>query len=125
MSISSTSASNGVSGFAAALANGIEVDDDEVDRLDAVARDRREVVGAVAAGEDAAVDRGCSVLTRPSIISGKPVTSETLVTGKPGVGERLRRAAGRDELDAAGGQPAAELDQAGLVRNTQNCAHIY
>src|SRR5436309_9316503 len=26
---------------------------------------------------------GCSVLTRPSIISGKPVTSDTLVTGRP------------------------------------------
>src|SRR5438034_4997648 len=26
---------------------------------------------------------GCSVLTRPSIISGKPVTSATVVTGKP------------------------------------------
>src|SRR5687767_15592546 len=26
---------------------------------------------------------GCSVLTRPSIISGNPVTSETLVTGSP------------------------------------------
>jgi hypothetical protein len=26
---------------------------------------------------------GWSVLTRPSIISGMPVTSDTLVTGKP------------------------------------------
>src|SRR4029453_1305386 len=26
---------------------------------------------------------GCSVLTRPSIISGKPVTSDTFVTDKP------------------------------------------
>src|SRR5215204_3950592 len=26
---------------------------------------------------------GCSVLTRPSIISGKPVTSETFTTGSP------------------------------------------
>src|SRR5204863_9452978 len=26
---------------------------------------------------------GCSVLTRPSIISGKPVTADTLVTGSP------------------------------------------
>src|SRR3954451_13845392 len=26
---------------------------------------------------------GCSVLTRPSIISGNPVTSDTLVTGNP------------------------------------------
>jgi hypothetical protein len=26
---------------------------------------------------------GCSVFTRPSIISGKPVTSATVVTGRP------------------------------------------
>src|SRR5438045_629602 len=29
--------------------------------------------------------RGCSVLTRPSIISGNPVTLETLVTATPAV----------------------------------------
>ena len=48
----------------------------------------RQVGRLVAAGQDAAVHLGCRVLTRPSIISGKPVTSETPVTGRPAVGQR-------------------------------------
>ena len=67
---------------------------------------------------------GCSVLTRPSIISGKPVTSETLVTGSPASASALRGAAGGHQLEAAGGEAAAELDQPGLIGNTENCAHI-
>ena len=123
MSISSTRASNGVSGFCAALRERIEVDHDQVDRRDAVPGDGLEVVGPMAARQDAAVDAGCRVLTRPSIISGKPVTSETLMTGSPAVGEGPGGAAGRDQLDAEGGQAAGEVDQAGFVGNTQNCAH--
>ena len=69
-------------------------------RLDAVSGERLEIVRRVAAREDAAVDLGCRVLTRPSIISGKPVTSETSVTGSPASARRLGRAAGRDQLDA-------------------------
>ena len=43
---------------------------------------------------------GCSVFTRPSMISGKPVSSDTSRTGDAGRSDRLRRAAGRDQLDA-------------------------
>ena len=50
---------------------------------DAVRLQRRHVLGQVAARQQAAVDRGCSVLTRPSSISGKPVCSATSVTGSP------------------------------------------
>ena len=62
---------------------------------------------------------GCSVLTRPSSISGKPVTSETLTTGQPGLGQRLGRPAGRQQCDAAGVQGLGEGHQAGLVRDAQ------
>src|SRR5438477_300031 len=59
---------------------------------------------------------GCSVLTRPSIISGKPVTSETSVTGNPrsrrsfagrrrGVDHRVGEIGGEDAvLRALGGE---------------------
>jgi hypothetical protein len=42
-----------------------------------------EVFCMAPAGEDAAMTRGWRVFTRPSIISGKPVTADTLVTAKP------------------------------------------
>ena len=104
--------------FARRLGERIEVDDHQVDQADAVAGDRAEVVGTVAPRQDAAVDLGVSVLTRPSIISGKPVTSETLVT-EAGVGQRPRRAAGGDELEPAIDQPACQVDEPGFVRDAQ------
>ena len=60
---------------------------------------------------------GCSVFTRPSIISGKPVSSPTSRHGKPGLAERLARAAGGDELDAVAGERAGKLNEPGLVGN--------
>src|ERR1700756_4822114 len=57
---------------------------------------------------------GCSVLTRPSIISGKPVRSETSRTARPAAVSAARGARG-DDLDTAGGQRLREFDQAALV----------
>ena len=95
----------------------VEIDDDEIDRLDAVVVHGRGVLGIVADAEQAAVDRGCSVLTRPSIISGKPVSSATSLTGSAGFGDRLGGAAGRDQLDAGRAEGRGEIDEAGLVGN--------
>ena len=58
---------------------------------------------------------GCRVFTRPSIISGKPVSSATSFTGRPAAAMAARGAAGRDQLDAGGGQRPGGLDEAGLV----------
>ena len=55
-------------------------------------------VGAGAA-EQAAVHFGCSVFTRPSIISRKPVTSLTSFTASP-ASRGLRGAAGREQFHA-------------------------
>ncbi len=63
--------------------------------------------------------RGCSVFTRPPSISGLPVSSATSTTARPGVAQRGRGAARRDELDAERREPAGELDQPGLVGNRQ------
>ena len=62
-----------------------------------------------------ACTRGCSVLTRPSRHSGKPVRSSTLVTGRPSVCDQRGRPAGGDELDAGVVQAADELVEPGLV----------
>ena len=62
----------------------IEVDADDVDEADAVRRARRR--GPPACARRARMPPwifGCSVLTRPSIISGKPVTSDTCTTARP------------------------------------------
>ena len=77
-------------GFAAALRERIQVDDDEIDRRDAVLRrarrGRRRVRGAPGCRR---APCGCSVLTRPSIISGNPVTSEMPMTGSPAAASAL------------------------------------
>ena len=45
------------------------------------------------------------------------MTAETSVNREAGVAQRLGRAAGRDQRDAARGQRLGEIDQAGLVGN--------
>ena len=62
---------------------------------------------------------GCSVLTRPSIISGKPVRSETSRTVEPRVAQRLGGAAGRDQFDAVPRQRRAQFGEPALVRHRQ------
>ncbi len=62
--------------------------------------------------------RGCSVLTRPSIISGKPVNCATSTTGSPAAVERRRRPArGQESRRPRLDQRLAEIDEAGLVGN--------
>ena len=107
------------------LGERIEVDDDEIDQLDPLRPDRLEIVGTVAAREDAAVDLRVQRLDPAVHHLGKAGDVRDVGDRQPGLGDGLRRSAGRDELDAAGGEPAREVDQPGLVRNTQNCAHIW
>ena len=100
---------------------GIEVDDQQVDGRDAL----RAHHGVVRAARGPAAPPwifGCSVLTRPSMISGKPVRSATSRTGEPGVAQRACGAAGRKQFDAARGQRAREFDEAGLVGNREQRA---
>ena len=51
---------------------------------------------------------GCSVLTRPSSISGKPVTSDTSRTVRPASVKRLARAAGGNQFDVEGREAARQ-----------------
>ena len=63
-----------------------------------------------------ACTRGCSVLTRPSRHSGKPVSSSTWVTGTPAAAMRLGGRAGRDDRDAGGVQAARRAPRARSCR---------
>ena len=93
----------------------VEVDHHEVEALDAVLRESGGVRGCERSARMPPWIRGCSVLTRPSRISGKPVTSETPVDGEPRRREVPPGAAGRDELEPERGEAVGELDESGLV----------
>ena len=83
MSICSTSSSpRGPGGER--LPERVEVDDDAAGTARCRARQGRRVAGSRGSASRPACTCGCSVLTRPSRISGKPVTSSTVVTGDAG-----------------------------------------
>ena len=86
--------------------------------------DRREVVGAVPAGQDAGVDRRMQRLDPPVHHLGKAGHVGDVDDRQPLGREGLGGAAGGHQFDPEGGQVAAELRQTGLIRNTQNCTHI-
>ena len=68
---------------------------------------------------------GCSVTTRWSRIAGTPVSSARSVTGVPGGGNRLGRAAAADHFPAELVQARGELDDAGLVvHGEQRSGHV-
>ena len=84
-----------------------------------------EIVGPVPAGQDAGVDGRVERLDPAVHHLGKPGHVRDVDDRQPRGGQGLGGAAGGDELDPEGGQPAAEVDEPGLVRNTQNCTHIF
>ena len=86
---------------------------------------RREVVGPVPAGQDAAVDRRVQRLDPAVHHLGKAGDVGDVDDRQSRGGQGLGGAAGGDQFDAEGGQSAAERRPAGLFRNTQNCTHIF
>ena len=94
---------------------GIEIDDDHVDRLEAVLGDGGLVLGVDADMEDAAVDLGMQGLDAAVKHLGKAGEIGDVADIQAGLAEGAGRAAGRDELDAEGGEGAGEIDQAGLI----------
>ena len=101
---------------------GVEVDDEKVERLDAVGVERGGVGGLVADGEQAGVDHRVQGLD-PAVHHLRELGQRRHVADRePGVAQRLGGAAGRDELDAAGGEGGGEVDEAGLVGNRKQGA---
>ncbi len=110
-------------GLRGRLAEGVEIDDHEVDGRDAVAREGLEVAGVIAAREDAAVHERMQRLDAAVHHLGRAGDLRHLEHGKPGPGEGLCRAAGGHDLDAARDQAARELDEAALVGHADQCTH--
>ncbi len=105
------------------LAEGVEVDAHEVDGVDAVRGELREVP-LVAPREDAAVNAGMQRLDAAVEDLGEAGD----VADGGGVQARLAQggegAAGGDEVPAPLGEASREVDDAGLVADAQECAHV-
>ena len=84
---------------------------------------RGHVLGAVAAREQAAVDRRVQRLDAAVEHLRKAGVLGDLGDGEAGAGEQLRGAAGREQLDAERCQLARELDDAGLVGDGDQRLH--
>ena len=95
----------------------IKIDDQQVDRPDAVLVDRGDVGRDVAPREQAAVDLRMQRLHAPVEHLGKAGVVGDLDHRQAGVGEQLRGAAGGQQLDLQRRERGREGDHTGLVGN--------
>jgi hypothetical protein len=97
------------------LAEGVEVDDDEVERLDTELFQLTPVIGEPQVGEDARVDLRVQGLDAAVQALGEAGQLLDLGDGDAGGGDTGGGGAGGDQLDAGFVQPAGELFEPGLV----------
>lgn len=97
------------------LAEGVEVDDDEAERLDAQLRQLPLVIGETEIGEDARVDLGVQGLDPAVQALGEAGQLLDLGDGDTGRGDLGGGGPGGDELDTGFVQPASQFLQPGLV----------
>ncbi len=103
------------------LLEGVEVDADEVDRLDPLALQRRHVLGVAAPRQERRV--------QPRVQGLHPAAEDLLLAGElgdvghleAGLAQRRRGAAGREDLDPERRQPLGEVGDAGLVGDRDQC----
>ena len=88
----------------------------------AAASELAPVVGQAPVGQDPAMDPRVERLDPPIEHLGEPGHRGDVGHRQPGVAQRPRGAAGRDQLEAAGDEPATQIDQAGLVGDRQQGA---
>jgi hypothetical protein len=119
MSMFSIASSSVQSARATVARKGIQVHDDQVDRRYAVRVERRTVRGVVASREDPRVNPGMERLDAAVEHLGKPGVARHVGHREPRFGQRLRRAAGRQQRVAARGERAREIDDAALVGDRQ------
>src|SRR3954468_5300740 len=100
-----------------ALAEGIEVHDDDVNRADLMRPEAVEVVRAVPPGEDAGKNRRVQGLDPAVHHFGEPGHVGHVPDGDPGRGDRPRGTPGRYEFDAQAGESTGEGLEAGFIGN--------
>ena len=111
----STASSSVTSGLRDRALERVEVDADEVDRLDPLRLERRHVLGVVAPREQRGV--------QPRVQRLHPPVEDLRRAGElgdvgdldPGLAQRRRGAAGGEDLDPELAQPAGEVGDPGLV----------
>ncbi len=100
----------------------VEIDDEQVDRADVVLLHRRDVILVGADRQQTAVHLRVQRF-HPAVHhlrkAGQVGDIDYL---QPGILERLRGAAGGDELDIVAGKRRGEVDEPGLVGHRQQCA---
>ena len=119
MSISSTSAPKAMSGFAAAFTNGYRLTTTRSIGVMSCCAQRRHVVGAVAAGEDAAVDRRVQRLDAAVHDFGKAGHAEMPVTGTPACSSARAVPPVDTSSNPRAARACANGKEAGLVGNAQ------
>ena len=97
----------------------IQVDDDQIDRRDVWVPSVSMSSLRLRRARMPPWTAGCSVFTRPSMISGNPVTAEMRGHRHTALLEGARRPAGGHELESPGLEGAREGQKAGLVRNAR------
>jgi hypothetical protein len=107
-------------GLGGGLREGVQVDHQQVDGADAVFL----ASAAMCSGRSRRASRppcmrGCRVLTRPSSISGKPVTSDTSVTGRPASASSLAVPPVDSRRTPWACSALGKFDDAGLVGHGQ------
>src|SRR5262249_44655162 len=101
----------------------IEVDADEVERFDAVLLERGDVLGLVAAREDAGVNTGMERLDAPAEHLGRSRDLLDVLDRQPDRLERGRGVPARHQPPAKRDEPARERVHAGLVPGRDQRAH--
>ena len=102
-------------GFVHGFAEGVEVDDDEVNRRDAVF-EHDGVVGTAPA-KNTAVDSRVQGFHPPRHHLREAGVLAYILDGKPRLTQRLRRAAGREDFHSAGGEAGGKFDNATFIRH--------
>ena len=95
----------------------IQIHHHQIDRADFVLRHGCQMLGIVAHRQQAAVDLGMQRLDPPVHHLREPGEVGNIAHHQPRIAQSLRRAPGRDQIHALGGQRAAQIDQADLVRH--------
>ena len=110
----------------------VEVDDHQVDRLDALGLQRGEVVGDVAAGEDAAVQLGVERLDPAAEDLGLAGVGRDLGHLQAGLDQCRARAAAGQQVDPESRQGTRQIDQTAFLGDAQqgpadgdDCVHVH
>src|SRR5690606_1285270 len=116
----------GAAGLGDGLAERIEVDDQQIDAIDAVLFNGLQVFGAVAAGQQAAVDLGMQRLDAAVQDLGRAGVLGHFGDVQAGLRQQLGGAAGGQEAHAALGQRLGEFDNTGFVGDRKkSCLDFY